>query len=70
MRGCDLLSRVLSNTIVTLPELSNPCPLAQGINLVEICVPSAPLLANSAIMSTLILLCRWEEETARERTGL
>ena len=48
--------------------------MIQGSNLVraEICVkisaqPST--LANSAMMSTLIVHCQWEDEMVRERTG-
>ena len=39
-------------------------------NLVlDFCSTSSAPLANLAMMSTLTVYCRWEDETARERTG-
>src|SRR6218665_2278974 len=35
---------------------------------IEIYAPSAPL-ANSSMMSTQTVHCKWEDETVRERTG-
>jgi len=42
--------------------------LARAESWIEISASPAPL-ANSAMMSTLIALYKWEDETARERTG-